>query len=274
MHEALAAVFGLIAGSFLNVCIHRWPRDESVVRPRSRCPECEHPIAWFDNIPIVSWILLRGRCRHCQAPISIRYPLVELLTAAVFVWFIATLGFTPSAVRYCVFCAMLIALGFSDLETFLLPDELTLGGVLIGFVFAAFVPVPDTTAHLFAYLFHIPWGPRALSIAEALIGAVIPAGFLWLGGALFEKIRGKEGLGFGDVKMMAMAGAFLGLRGTLFMLLAGSLLGSIIGLAYIKITKKDAGSYHLPMGTFLAIGGIFVAVAGNRALEWYMGRLK
>src|SRR5450432_1970371 len=136
MYEAvLAAIFGLLAGSFLNVCIHRWPRDLSVVHPRSRCPQCDRQIAWFDNIPVISYLLLRGRCRHCNASISARYPIVELLTAALFFFFVWQLGPTLSAARYCVFTAMLIVLAFADAETLLLPDEFTLGGAAAGLIF-------------------------------------------------------------------------------------------------------------------------------------------
>lgn len=270
MIVALAFVFGLILGSFLNVCIYRWPRDLSVVRPRSRCPECEHAIAWYDNVPVLSWLILRGRCRHCAQAISWRYPVVELLTGLLFAWFFAAEGPTLAAARSCVFSAILVALAFSDAETLLLPDELTLGGALIAFGFAWFVPVPDTTAHLIATIAGITASEHVLSLGEAVLGAVFPAGSLWLAGIVFEKLRQKEGLGFGDVKMMVMAGAFLGLRGALFMLMLGSLAGSIIGWTYIKVTKKDASSYPLPMGTFLALGGLFVAIAGGRVLDWYM----
>ena len=151
MPEALlAGIFGLLIGSFLNVCIYRWPRDLSVVRPRSFCPACEKPIAWFDNIPLVSYALLRGKCRHCGGGIDWRYPLVEALTAAAFCWFVWHLGPSLAAAKYCVFSAILIALTFADLETRLLPDELTLGGAAVGVVFAWFIPVTDSTVHLIA----------------------------------------------------------------------------------------------------------------------------
>jgi leader peptidase (prepilin peptidase)/N-methyltransferase len=274
MYEALlAAIFGLLVGSFLNVCIHRWPRDLSVVHPRSRCPECERQIDWFDNIPVLSYLLLRGRCRHCRAPISARYPIVELLTAALFFWFVWHLGPTGSAARYCVFAAMLIVLAFADAETRLLPDEFTLGGALAGLAFACFLAVPDSSFHALADIFNWPLGPRALWFGEALLGATLPAGSLWLGGILFERIRHKEGLGFGDVKMMAMIGAFLGLRGALLTLIAGSILGSVTGLVYIAITRKDMGTYQLPLGTFLAIGGVGVAMFGGPLIAWYASTL-
>ncbi len=132
----LAALFGLLVGSFLNVCIYRWPRDLSVVQPRSHCPGCEKPIAWYDNIPLLSFVLLRGRCRGCGSAISLRYPIVELMTGCLWGWFVYKYGATPEAARWCVFCAMLITLGFADAETRILPDEFTLGGIGAGMVLA------------------------------------------------------------------------------------------------------------------------------------------
>lgn len=270
---ALGLVAGLLIGSFLNVCIYRWPRDLSVVRPRSHCPACERTIAWYDNIPLASYLLLRGRCRHCQARIGLRYPAVELITALLFGYFLWRFGLTLTGAKYCVLSAILVALVFSDLEELILPDEFTLGGVVIGLIFAALVPVPDIVAHAIASLSDLPLGKRTLSIAEAVLGIVVPSGSLWLGGFLFEKIRHKEGLGLGDVKMIAMVGAFLGIRGALLTLIAGSVLGSVVGLLYIKITRQDAATYQLPFGTFLGIGAIGVALQGQRVIDWYAGSL-
>jgi leader peptidase (prepilin peptidase) / N-methyltransferase len=269
LEVALAGLFGLLIGSFLNVCIYRWPLDLSVVAPRSRCPRCETPIAWYDNVPVLSCLVLGGRCRACKAGISYRYPLVELLTAGFFAWIVAQLGPTLGAAKFCILVAMLIALMFTDLEERILPDEFTLGGTLIGLAFAPFILVPDITSHAILGLMGIQWPDRAMSLAESIFGAVIPAGTLWFGGYLFEKFRGKEGLGLGDVKMMAMVGAFLGIRGALVTLIAGSLAGSIIGIAYIKLTKQDMGSYQLPFGTFLAGAAIFAAMAGPKVIQWY-----
>ncbi len=245
MPEIIAGLFGLLIGSFLNVCIYRWPRDLSVVAPRSRCPGCEHPIAWFDNVPVLSYLILRGRCRHCSQRISARYPLVEVLTAAAFICAVAQHGITPEAAKYCVFTASMIALVFSDLDTRILPDELTIGGFIIGIAFSFFVAIPNSTV--------------ASPAAESLLGALIPAFALWLVGWLFEKIRHKQGLGFGDVKMIAAIGAFLGIRGTLTALVVGSVLGSATGLIWIALMRKDASSYQLPFGTFLGIGAVIAA---------------
>jgi len=274
MYEFIAGLFGLLIGSFLNVCIYRWPRDLSVVKPRSHCPSCEHPIAWFDNIPVLSFVLLRAKCRHCSAPIPWRYPAVEVITAALFAYLVWSVGFNMSALRYCVLCAMLVTLAFADAETHILPDEFTLGGWAVGLVFAAFLAVPDSMFRVIAALSgwqHL--SARQNSIGEAVLGSVLPAGTLWLGGWLFEKIRHKEGLGFGDVKMMAMVGSFLGLRGTLLTLMAGSVFGSVIGIIYIKATKQDMSTYELPFGTFLAAAAIGVALAGGPLINWYSGTL-
>ena len=274
MPEALlAGLFGLLLGSFLNVCIYRWPRDLSVVRPRSFCPGCQKPIAWHDNVPVLSYLLLRGRCRQCRAPIAWRYPLVEVLTAAAFFWFVRRFGVSLGAAKYCAFSAILIALTFADLETRLLPDELTIGGALLGVVLAWFTPVVDSSVHLIALVSGLAAGPRALSVGESVFAAVVPAGILWLTGFLFEQIRHREGLGFGDVKMMAMIGAFLGTRGALFALVAGSLLGSVVGLAYIRITRRNASEYELPFGVFLGIGGMLAITVGGPLVEWYAGKL-
>jgi leader peptidase (prepilin peptidase)/N-methyltransferase len=270
----LAGVFGLLIGSFLNVCIHRWPRDLSVVRPRSKCPECDVPIAWYDNVPVASYIVLGGRCRGCRAPIPWRYPAVEILTALSFIWFIDGHGFGLEPLKYCVFAAILIALTFSDLETLLLPDELTLGGLVIGLVFSLFTPVPDSTFRTLAGLFGFVPGPRTGMLAEAAFGAFVPAGTIWFGGWLFEKLRHKEGLGFGDVKMLAMAGAFLGIRGAILTVILGSVAGSIIGLLFIKLTGKDASSYPLPFGTFLGIAAFATAIQGQSLIGWYSEKLQ
>jgi leader peptidase (prepilin peptidase)/N-methyltransferase len=246
MIELLAGLFGLLIGSFLNVCIHRWPRDLSVVRPRSACPECSTPIAWYDNVPVVSYMILRGRCRKCGGGIHWRYPLVEVLTAVCFAFFAHRYGLDWAAAKYCVLAAILIALAFSDLETLLLPDELTIGGLVLGLGFALVVPVHNPV---------FGFG----QLGEALVGAFLCSGLLWFVGWLFEKLRHKEGLGFGDVKMLAMIGAFLGVQGSVFTVILGSVAGSVVGLLYIKLTGKDAGSYQLPFGTFLAAAALVVA---------------
>ncbi len=268
---ALAALFGLLIGSFLNVCIHRWPLELSVVKPRSRCPGCEHLIAWYDNIPVLSYLLLGARCRHCGARIHWRYPVVELLTAAAFAWSVWHSGLTLAAAKNCIFAAIVIGLIFSDLETLLLPDEFTIGGLVVGLLFSCFVPVPDSTFGLLAGLTGFMPGPRLGSFCEAAFGAIVPAGTLWILGWAWEKLRHKEDmLGLGDVKMIAMAGSFLGIRGTLLTLMAGSLTGAVVGLIFILTAKKDWSTYPLPFGTFLGAAALFAAMGGA---DWYTGLL-
>ena len=266
IESVIALVFGLLIGSFLNVCIHRWPRNRSVVKPRSHCVRCRKLIAWYDNIPLLSYLLLRGKCRHCGAKISWRYPLVEFLTALLFFYFVATLGLTAAALKMCVFGAILIALIFSDLEKRILPDEFTKGGIVLGLVFSLFVPVPDITAQAIFWMAGSELTGSLQSVAESAVGAFLPAFFLWAGGWLYYKIRHREGLGFGDVKLIAMVGSFLGLRGALFTLIIGSIAGSIIGYTYITLTHKDPSTYELPFGTFLGAAALLAAIAGKQIL--------
>jgi leader peptidase (prepilin peptidase)/N-methyltransferase len=267
MIEALIALlFGLLIGSFLNVCIHRWPRNRSVVKPRSHCVRCRKPIAWYDNIPLVSYLVLGGRCRHCGAKISLRYPLVEFLTAMLFFYQVSTLGPTLAALKMCVFCAIAVALIFCDLEKRILPDEFTLGGIVLGLIFAGLVPVPDITAQAVLWMAGAELNGWARSIAESAFGAILPAFFLWFGGWLYFKIRHREGLGLGDVKLVAMVGSFLGLRGALLTLILGSISGSVIGYSYIKLTGKDPSDYELPFGTFLGAAALLAAIAGSQLL--------
>ncbi len=271
MEAILALLFGLLIGSFLNVCIHRWPRGRSVVKPRSHCVRCRKPIAWYDNIPLVSYVLLRGRCRHCGRRISIRYPVVEAISGLLFFFFVRTLGATGAAAKMCVFTAILVGLIFCDLEKRILPDELTLGGTLAGFVFAIFVPVPNKTATAILWLAGMEPKGRGQWLAEAAFGALVPAFFLWGGGWLYEKVRQREGLGLGDVKLIVMVGSFVGMIGSLQTMILGSIAGSVLGYGYIKATGKDAATYPLPFGTFLGSAALAVALAGQKVLGWYSG---
>jgi leader peptidase (prepilin peptidase)/N-methyltransferase len=256
----LGVAAGLLAGSFLNVCIYRMPRDLSVVRPRSFCPQCERPIAAFDNIPVLSFLLLGGRCRHCAARISLRYPTVEALTAALFAFTLARMGIGLPALKWCLFEAVMVCLLFCDLEARILPDEFTLGGAGLGVVLAALVPMDWGYVHLFlGSRLDLRW----TSVIESAVGAVVAGGLLWGVGAAYSAVRHKEGLGFGDVKMMATVGAFLGLHGALYTMVLGSIAGSLIGLVYIRIARKDFSTYQLPMGTFLGAAAILIALLGG-----------
>ena len=268
LEAGLALLFGLLIGSFLNVCIFRMPRDLSVVRPRSYCPACKHPIAWYDNVPLASFAILGGRCRHCKTAIPRRYPLVELLTGVLFFVYVWRFGATPQGLKFCLYGALLIGLSFADLEERILPDEFTLGGLAAALVLAWFVPLGDDIARGLLWLAGAHWSDRATSLAEAALGAILPGLFLWLGGRLYLKLRHREGLGLGDVKLVCMVGAFLGLRGTLLTLIVGSLAGSVIGYTYIRLARKDPATYELPFGTFLGAAAIAVSLTGPATLGW------
>jgi leader peptidase (prepilin peptidase) / N-methyltransferase len=253
-----AGLFGLLIGSFLNVCISRLPYDESVVTPRSHCPRCGAWIAWYDNIPLLSYVLLGAKCRACGAAIAWRYPAVEALTGGLF-WLAVTVhGPTLAGLKWSVFAAILVALIFTDLETRILPDEFTKGGMILGFLFAPVAPLPQGLLQLFW-----PAMTQELSsLLDSLIAAAVLAGGLWLVAVLYQRVRGREGLGFGDVKMLGLLGAFLGLESSLLVVLLASLFGSVLGLIWVKLRNEDMSSYELPFGAFLGTAGLVVAFAG------------
>jgi leader peptidase (prepilin peptidase) / N-methyltransferase len=258
-YVALAAVAGLLFGSFLNVCIYRIPRDLSVVSPRSFCPQCGGQIAWYDNLPVFSYFVLHGRCRSCKNPIAFRYPIVELATALLFSLAVAEYGWTIVALKWCVFEVLLVALFWTDLEERILPDELTLGGAVAGLIFAIFVPVPSVMADL-----TVPAARAAVrSLLDASAGAIFLAGPLWALGALYNRLRKREGLGLGDVKLLVLIGIFLGLEHGLTALLIGAVGGTAIGLTYILVARKSASTYELPFGTFLCAGAAIVPLIGK-----------
>ena len=245
---ALLFVLGLLIGSFLNVCIYRLPRRESVTWPASHCPSCGRTLSWFENIPVVSWLVLRGRCRTCAARISPVYPLVELTTAVLFAGAYAIYGATPLlAVRLLFACAMVV-LFMIDLRHRILPNVITVPGIVAGLVFSAFLP-PGWQA--------------------ALIGVVVGGGGLYAIAEAYYRLRGVEGLGMGDVKMLAMIGAFLGWQLTLVTLMLASLAGSIVGVGLLTIGRRGMQA-ALPFGTFLAVGALVAAVYGDAILTWYV----
>jgi leader peptidase (prepilin peptidase)/N-methyltransferase len=283
---AVVFAFGTIVGSFLNVCILRIPAGESIVHPRSRCPKCEKPIAGYDNIPVLSWLLLGGKCRGCKTPISRQYPAVEMLTGGLFL--ACYLAFGPRAeafdgtalgawlvvVKWAAFSALVVVLTITDLRERLLPDKVNLTGAVMGLAFALAVPVGDGTALLLARRwFAFPPPAPALSFADALLGAAAGYGFLWIVSEGYFRLRGREGMGLGDVKMMGMVGTFAGLKGTLLTILVGALLGSLIGTAFMLVRRKDS-DYELPFGTFLGVAALLVVFFGGRALGWYFARLR
>jgi leader peptidase (prepilin peptidase)/N-methyltransferase len=265
MEAFIAVAAGLLIGSFLNVCIHRLPRDLSVVWPGSRCPTCLHPIAWFDNIPVLSFLALAARCRHCRSAISWRYPLVELLTAAMFLAGYLTWGPGAGAVKFALFSALVLGMIFSDLQTRILPDEFTKGGIVLGLALSSIIPLPNG---LLNFLLPETIAPFSSTI-ESAFAALFGGGSLWLVGVIYARIRHKEGLGFGDVKMVAMMGAFMGLSSALAAVMLGCIAGSLSGLAYIYIARKDAATYELPFGSFLGAAALFVGLAEPGWLHWY-----
>jgi leader peptidase (prepilin peptidase) / N-methyltransferase len=249
MAYLFTALFGLVIGSFLNVCIYRLPRDLSVVWPASRCTTCGREISWYENIPVVSYAVLRGRCRTCGERISLMYPLIEILTAGVFVATYAAFGFSWLLPVRLLFGSAMIVLLVVDFEHQILPNEITLSGIAVGLA-ASFVAEP---------------GPR-----DALIGAVAGGGVLWLVAWAYERLRHQEGMGFGDVKMLAMIGAFLGWKLMLLTLVGASLLGSLTAGGLMLTGRADWQS-KLPLGTFLAIVAVPVALAGDVVIAWYTG---
>lgn len=351
LFAAAAFVFGLLFGSFLNVCIYRMPRrillqeqleqtraqtdvpasedierlrrevaSFSVVSPGSACPGCHQPIRAYDNIPVISWLVLRGRCRHCKSPISPRYAIVELVTAFSFLLAYVLLGrhVRGSALdaalitaKYCVLSFLVIGLTFIDAEWKLLPDALTIPGISAGVIFSVFVPVVDV---IFLYLHSLPPGSfhwplgwptsvtgilRALSLCESLLGALVGAGLFYLIAVFYKYARGREGMGLGDVKLMALVGAFLGVRLTLLTVFGASLAGSIFGISTLlvvwnrrtqrrmtkcreprELARKRAwrsakllyANFAIPFGVFLAPMALISAYFGPLFLRWY-GRL-
>ncbi|MGA8270276.1 MAG: prepilin peptidase [Candidatus Sulfotelmatobacter sp.] len=296
-----SAIFflGLAFGSFLNVCIYRLPLGLSVVRPRSACPECKRPIAFYDNMPVISWLVLRGRCRNCKTNISPRYLFIELLTGGLFLGCYAYFGLTVASLKYCVFGFLLLGLIFTDAETKLLPDRLTLPGLALGVIFSLLVPVNDVASQFLPNLVSLPFSPelsaRLLSLADSLLGAALGASFIYGAGAVYLRWRGAEGMGFGDVKLMAMIGAFLGMKLTIFTIFTASLAGSVFGLATVlmvwikrthRFTRRLANltaarrrgwqsaqmvyrHYQMPFGVFLGSMALLSLFVGNQFLRWY-----
>ena len=273
MAVVLAFLLGLVVGSFLNVCILRIPAGESIVLPASHCPRCGKAIAPYDNVPVLSWLALGGKCRNCKTPISAMYPLVELLTGLLFAGCAARFGLTLATGKWAIFCALLVVLAVTDVRERLLPDKVNLTGGLLGLAWSGVVPVGDgTSLWLSNRMFEFPPPPPALSVADSLLGALVGAGVLWLFAEGYFRLRGREGMGLGDVKMMGMAGTFLGVKAVLLTIMAGAVLGSVLGMAFLLFQRKD-GDYELPFGLFLAAGGLVAVFYGPPVLTWYFSRL-
>ena len=300
-----AAIFGLglCFGSFLNVCVYRLPRGKSVVTPRSACPHCGDWIPLYHNIPVLSWLVLRGKCRACKAPISPRYLLIEILTGLLFLGCYTHFGLTLGMLKCTVLGYLLLGLIFTDAETKLLPDAMTLPGLALGVLFSLVVPVNDLASRIMPGLVsptlrsQISW--QWWSLADSLLGAAVGASFLYGAAAIYLRARGVEGMGFGDVKLMAMIGAFLGTKLTVLTIFAASLAGSLFGLStvlavWMKRTRRNRARgtsrvaaqrrawqsarlalryYEMPFGVFLGGMAILSFFFGNRLLHWYWSPL-
>jgi leader peptidase (prepilin peptidase)/N-methyltransferase len=289
-------LFGIVIGSFLNVCISRIPESLSVVAPGSRCPRCEKPIQPYDNIPILSWFLLRGKCRNCHLPISPMYPAVELLTGLMFVLTFYTFGVTIPTFKFLVFGCLLIILIVTDIVARILPDAVNWFGFGLGLAFAVKV-FPDSWwglgyASFWIHDRHVP--TVVAGLADALLGAALGSLLLLGAATLYKLVRKREGMGMGDVKMMAMVGTFLGVRGTFLTILVGTCLGSVVGILWVlglfvvgwnrqlalrgarrglgsetSLRWKIASQYQLPLGTFLGAGAFLVVYW----LPWALSRV-
>ena len=260
-------VLGASIGSFLNVCISRWPADLSVVRPRSRCPRCERGIAWHENIPLLSWVLLRGRCRGCRLPISVQYPAVELVVALGWVASFVAFGLTFEAARVAVFGTILFGIAVTDAMTYLIPDGFTITGLVLVFAAAItnfFLGEPS--------LFASPWA--------ALIGACAGAGAITIIGWLAEVIMKREAMGFGDTTLMAMVGAALGPERSLLTIIMGAFVGAVVFVLIVGpiVRWRSRGSTaafafpDVPFGVFLAPAAMLVLLWGDSLIAWYLQR--
>ena len=242
---AVAGLLGALIGSFLNVCIVRLPAEQSVVQPRSRCPKCGALIAWYDNVPVVSWLLLRARCRNCGERISAIYPAVELATAALFAWMVWHHGFGFEALRGAVFGTLLLGIAMTDARAYIIPDEFTLGGLVAGL------------------LLSVAGGMGG--VLQAVLGAAVGFVLLWVVGAAGTWAFKEEAMGGGDVKMMAMVGAFLGWQGVLLTVFLGALAGALIFVPLSLLGRKKL----VPFGVFLALGAAITYLVGPALVAWY-----
>ena len=275
----IAGVFGAIIGSFLNVVIHRVPLEESIVFPNSRCPSCGAVIAFYDNIPILSYAFLRAKCRNCKEHISFRYPAVELLTATLFLVVAWHDGLSAALPFDLVFASALLALVFIDAEHMILPNVITYPGIVFAVIARIAIPLLTGTPH-FDDVPSLSGGALAgmplwvVSLTGALIGALIGGGSLWLMGWTWEKLRGIEAMGLGDVKMMFMVGAYLGWRLTILTIFVGVLGGSIIGILLMARQRQRNMQMLLPFGVFLGLGAIAALLFGAPLVEWYAGQFR
>lgn len=247
----LAAMVGGSIGSFLNVCIYRWPAEQSVLRPPSHCPRCDHRLAWRDNIPVLGWLLLRGRCRYCGVAVSAQYPLIELVCALIWLAAVVRLGASVQALHAALFLTILLGIAMTDAREMVIPDQFTLVGAAIGLGLAAL--------------------PGGLPLGTAAVGAAAGYILLWAVKLAAERALGKPALGIGDIHMMLFVGAFTGMTGMLLTLMLGCVLGLAVGLPLTALRGRLTvmGTY-LPLGTFLAVGGAASYVWGDAIIGWYL----
>ena len=249
--EIVLALAGLCIGSFLNVCIHRLPLKQSVVHPGSRCPDCGYALRWYDNVPVISYALLRGRCRSCSRSISLQYPVIEIATAAIFVLHWSAFGPTVMLPVRLAFACALIVLFMIDLEHQILPDVITLPGIVLGVILSFFLP------------------PGAV---PSLLGVAAGGGLLWAIAEAWYRLRKVDAMGFGDVKMLAMVGAWLGVKMVFLTFVLSSMLGGLIGAVLIGSRRADMAT-RVPFGTMLAVAALVASLYGDAILSWYLTRL-
>jgi leader peptidase (prepilin peptidase) / N-methyltransferase len=247
--SVVAFIFGAVVGSFLNVCICRMPKDESIVSPPSHCPHCNYQIHWYENIPLFSYLLLKGRCRGCGVHISLQYPLVELLNAFLTLLLFLRLGQSLTFLALFLFCSALVVTTFIDIEHQIIPDEISLPGIVTGFIFS----------------FFLPW----LGWLNSLAGILLGGGSLFMVAYSYHRLTGKEGMGGGDIKLLAMMGAFLGWKAVPFIILASSLAGSLVGISMMIFQKKDS-KLAIPYGPYLAFGAVLYIFYGRQLIHWYL----
>jgi len=288
--ECVLFITGLVFGSFLNVCISRIPREQSVVSPGSHCPSCGAPVRWSDNIPLLSWALLRGRCRYCRAPIPWRYPAVELSTGVLFAACFARFGASWLTLKFCIFCFLLVGLIFMDAETGLLPREFTYPGIVLGFVLSWVAPTDTAGAQFLLRLYDAHLSSTGLVLLDTALGALVGAGFFYLAWAIYYLVRKRHGIGFGDVALMAMAGAFLGLRLTLLVLFCAPVLAALYSILILVVpalrpsarlgefnvgpdvaARESFLTHEIPFGVFLGACSLGAVFLGEWTWRWYLG---
>ncbi|OIP64704.1 MAG: prepilin peptidase [Nitrospirae bacterium CG08_land_8_20_14_0_20_52_24] len=257
---AAVFVFGSMIGSFLNVCIYRIPRNESLVFPSSHCTRCGEPIRFYDNLPIISWFILIGKCRHCKSPISFQYPMVELLNASGFFYIYIRYGITAQALFYGLFFSALVVITFIDLYHRIIPDLISLPGIGVGLLGSMIIPM---FSPLSAMTLSIP--PK---FPDALFGSALGFGIFYIIAKVSPKIFGQEGMGGGDIKLIAMIGAFLGWQKMLLTIMLGSLAGSIVGI-FLMIFFRKGRQYAVPFGPFLSLGALMSLFWGTSMIAWY-----